>query len=184
MSVHTTITGQHIPLFALIPAFTKCVEKSQMKSWYRGLWQGYKLTVCQLVIEIYSTANGVSRTALIKFPFSVLLKCQADLKFVYLFCQNDNESKLLFFSYCRHPLVWPTTSNYVEHKNWNISLNTEICWLPHTPRINDCICLIEFVLRSIYIDDGNRFMLSTEITKGWKPEVDIDDVKFGTGSDN
>ena len=26
-------------------------------------------------------------------------------------------------------------------------------------------------------------MFSTEINKGWKPEVDIDDVKFGTGSD-
>jgi hypothetical protein len=57
-------------------------------------------------------------------------------------------------------------------------------WLPHSPRINDCICLIEFVLRCIYIEDGNRFMLSTEINNGWKPEVDIDDVKFATGSDN
>jgi hypothetical protein len=35
----------------------------------------------------------------------------------------------------------------IYYKNWNISLNTEICWLPHTPRINDCICLIEFALR-------------------------------------
>jgi hypothetical protein len=35
------------------------------KSWHRELWQGYKLTVAQLVIKIYSTANGVSRTALI-----------------------------------------------------------------------------------------------------------------------
>jgi hypothetical protein len=42
---------------------------------------------------------------------------------------------------------------------------------------------IEFVLRCIYIEDGNRFMLSTEINKGWKQEVDIDDVKFGTESD-
>ena len=42
---------------------------------------------------------------------------------------------------------------------------------------------IEFVLRCIYIEDGNRFMLSNEINKGWKQEVDIDDVKFGTESD-
>ena len=45
---------------------------------------------------------------------------------------------------------------------------------------------IEFVLRCIYryIEDGNGFMLSTEINKGWKQEVVIDDVKFGTESDN
>jgi hypothetical protein len=35
------------------------------KSWHRGLWKWYKLTVTQLVIKIYSTANRVSRTALI-----------------------------------------------------------------------------------------------------------------------
>ena len=40
-------------------------EKSRAKSWYRELWQGYKLTVAQLVIKIYSTASGVSRMALI-----------------------------------------------------------------------------------------------------------------------
>ena len=27
-------------------------------------------------------------------------------------------------------------------------------------------------------------MFSTEINNGWKPEVDIDDVKFGTGPDH
>jgi hypothetical protein len=48
------------------------------------------------------------------------------------------------------------------------------------------LCLIEFVLRCIYvyIEDDNRFMLSIEINKGWKQEVVIDDVKFGTESDN
>jgi len=111
-------------------------EKSQTKSWYRGLWPGYKLTVAQLVIKIYSTAKRVSRMALI----SVLLKCQADLKFVYLFCQNDNESELLFFSYCRHPLVWPNTSNYMEHKiyHWCVehrnmltSTHPEDQWVEH-----------------------------------------------------
>jgi hypothetical protein len=96
------------------------------------------------------------------------------LKFVYLFIRlviNWNFSS--FYTYCRHPLVWPSTFNYVKHKNWNISPNTEISWLPHSPRINDCICLIEFVLRCIYIEDGNRFMFSPEINKRWKPEVDI-----------
>jgi hypothetical protein len=43
---------------------------------------------------------------------------------------------------------------------------------------------ITFVLRCIYIEDGNRFIFSTEINKGWKQEVDIDDVKLGTGSYN
>ena len=71
----------------------------------------------------------------------------------------------------------------IYYKYWNISLNTEICWLPHTPRINDCICLIEFALRCIYIEDDNKFIFSTEINKGWKPEVDIEEVKSGNGLD-
>ena len=47
--------------------------------------QGYKLTVTQLVIEIYSIANGVSRTTL-NSVYSFIKKSDRDLKFVYLFC--------------------------------------------------------------------------------------------------
>jgi hypothetical protein len=64
-------------------------------------------------------------------------------------------------------LVWVTSINKFSCKYFSIKL-----------------CLIEFVLKCIYIEDDNRFMFSTEIYKGWKPDVDIDDVKFGTRSDN
>jgi hypothetical protein len=50
--------------------------------------------------------------------------------------------------------------------------------------IKDCLCLIKFILRCFYIEDCNRLMFSTEINKWWKQEVDIDDVKLGTGSYN
>ena len=46
-----------------------------------------------------------------------------------------------------------------------VLLNTEISWLPHFPSIKDCLCLIKFILRCLYIEDGNRFMFSTEINK-------------------
>jgi hypothetical protein len=40
-------------------------------------------------------------------------------------------------------------------------------WLPHSPSIKDCLYLIRFILRCLYtcIEDGNRFMFSTEINK-------------------
>jgi hypothetical protein len=53
-----------------------------------------------------------------------------------------------------------------------------------TSMIKNCLCLIKYILRCFYIEDCNRLMFSTKINKGWKLEVDIDDVKFGTGSDN
>jgi hypothetical protein len=34
------------------------------------------------------------------------------------------------------------------------------------PNIKDCSCLIKFVLRCLYIEDGNRFMFLTEISNG------------------
>ena len=68
--------------------------KSNEKLTQRTL-QGYKLTVAQFVIKIYSTANGVSRTALI----SVILKCRADSKFVYLLYPRSpkGEGGILFY---------------------------------------------------------------------------------------
>jgi hypothetical protein len=44
-------------------------------------------------------------------------------------------------------------------------MNTEISWLPHFPSIKDCLCVIKFILRCLYIEDANRFMFSTEINK-------------------
>ena len=63
-----------------------------LHNWFPAL-QGYKLTVAQLMIKIYSTANGVSRTALISvFSF---IKMSGRLEFVYLvFCQTGNELEL------------------------------------------------------------------------------------------
>ena len=65
---------------------------------------GYKSTVTQLVIEIYSTANGVFRTALISV-LSIIKMSDRDLKFVYLFCQTGMfqiliNQKFSFFFLC------------------------------------------------------------------------------------
>jgi hypothetical protein len=35
--------------------------------------------------------------------------------------------------------------------------------LPHSPSIKDCLCLIKYVFRCLYIEDYNRFMFLTEI---------------------
>jgi hypothetical protein len=46
--------------------------------------------------------------------------------------------------------------------------------LPHSPSIKDCLCLIKYVLRCLYIEDDNRFIFLTEIKNVGKPETDID----------
>jgi hypothetical protein len=51
----------------------------------------------------------------------------------------------------------------------------EISWLPHSPSIKDCLCLIKYVLRWLYIEDDNRFIFSTEIKNVGKPET-VSDV--------
>ena len=56
-------------------------------------------------------------------------------------------------------------------------LSTEISWLPHSQSIKDCLYLIKFVLRCLYIEDDNRFMFLTEIKNVGKPDVEID-VKY------
>jgi hypothetical protein len=43
--------------------------------------------------------------------------------------------------------------------------------------IKDCLYLIKFVLRCLYIEDDNRFMFLTEIKNVGKPDVEID-VKY------
>ena len=75
-----------------------------------------------------------------------------DLKFVYLFCQTDT-----FLFVIETPIQ-----------------STEISWLPHSPSIKDCLCLIKYVLRCLYIEDDNRFIFLTEIKNVGKPETDID----------
>jgi hypothetical protein len=40
-----------------------------------------------------------------------------------------------------------------------------------------CLTFIKFVLRCLYIEDGNRFMFLTEIKNVGKPNVEID-VKY------
>ena len=42
------------------------------------------------------------------------------------------------------------------------------------PSIKDCLCLIKYVLRCLYIEDDNRFIFLTEIKNVGKPETDID----------
>ena len=61
-------------------------------------------------------------------------------------------------------------------------MSTEISWLPHSQSIKDCLYLIKFVLRCLYIEDDNRFMFLTEIKNVGKPDVEIDEKIFGTGS--
>jgi hypothetical protein len=51
----------------------------------------------------------------------------------------------------------------------------EISWLPHSQSIKDCLYLIKFVLRCLYIEDDNRFMFLTEIQNVGKPDVEIDE---------
>jgi hypothetical protein len=41
-------------------------------------------------------------------------------------------------------------------------------------RIKDCLCLIKYVLRCIYIEDDNKFIFLTEIKNVGKSETDID----------
>ena len=43
-----------------------------------------------------------------------------------------------------------------------------------SPSIKDCLCLIKYVLRCLYIEDDNRFIFLTEIKNVGKPETDID----------
>ena len=120
-------------------------------------------------------ANGVSRTVF-NSVFRFIETSDRDLKFVYLFCQ-----------YGTFPFELPVFllgNNHLLALKLYILLNTEISWLLHFPMINNCLCLIKYILRCFYIENCNRLMFSTEINKGWKLEVDIDDVKFGTGSDN
>ena len=42
------------------------------------------------------------------------------------------------------------------------------------PSIKDCLCLIKYVLRCLYIEDDSRFIFLTEIKNVGKPETDID----------
>ena len=56
-------------------------------------------------------------------------------------------------------------------------LSTEISLLPHSQSIKDCLYLIKFVLRCLYIEDDNRFMFLNEIKNVGKPDVEID-VKY------
>jgi hypothetical protein len=53
--------------------------------------------------------------------------------------------------------------------NWNTNMPVIHFSLGY---IKDCSCLIKFVLRCLYIEDGNRFMFLTEINNWWnqKPE--------------
>jgi hypothetical protein len=108
--------------------------------------------------------------------FSLIKMSDRDLKFVYLFCQTDT---FLFvietpIRKCKHPFGRNEHLRNVEHENWNILLSTEISWLPHSPSIKDCLCLIKYVLRCLYIEDDNRFIFLTEIKNVVKPETDID----------
>jgi len=120
-------------------------------------------------------AYGVSRTAL-NSVFRFIKMSDRDLKFVYLFCQTGTFPFELLFIPIRNVSILLALNLY-------ILLNTEISWLPHFPMIKDCLCLITHLFwDASYIEDANRFKYSTEINKGWKLEVDIDDVKVGTGS--
>ena len=56
-------------------------------------------------------------------------------------------------------------------------LSTDTSWLPHSQSIKDCLYLIKFVLRCLYIEDDNRFMFLTEIKNVGKLDVEID-VKY------
>jgi hypothetical protein len=56
-------------------------------------------------------------------------------------------------------------------------MSTEISWLPNSQSIKDCLYLIKFALRCLYIEDDNRFMFLTEIKNVGKPNVEID-VKY------
>jgi hypothetical protein len=47
----------------------------------------------------------------------------------------------------------------------------------YSQSIKDCLYLIKFVLRCLYIEDDNIFMFLTEIKNVGKPDVEID-VKY------
>ena len=55
-------------------------------------------------------------------------------------------------------LVVPRSVNEFE----KILLNTEIRYIPDSWNIKNALCFIKFVSRCLYIEDGNRFMLSTK----------------------
>jgi hypothetical protein len=44
----------------------------------------------------------------------------------------------------------------------NILLNTEIRYIPDSWNIKNALCFVKFVSRLLYIENGNRFMLSTK----------------------
>ena len=70
-------------------------------------------------------------------------------------------------------MVLITTFNNISAILWRSVLLVEETGVPRES-IKDCLCLIKYVLRCLYIEDDSRFIFLTEIKNVGKPETDID----------
>ena len=74
-------------------------------------------------------------------------------------------SPLSSYAYSKPPLIWSPTK-FGSTKTGIYYWTQVLSWIPDSTSIKYYVCLIKFVLRCLCIEDGNRFMLSTEINNG------------------